>query len=321
MQGGHAARITGVACSPDGAMIASASEDGTIKLWSTNGTLLRTLTAQACPITAIAWSPDGTKIAAGTYSGGYIAGNAGMGLTYLWQAPSGWTNANVSLVRISTNRFGNVTALAFSADSSLLASGCNGGSNLVDSVANGSVVASRPAYNPSARPAAVTSVAFSSSGMMASGCEDATIRVYDSSWNLLWIFNEQRRRTSTNVTAVAFSPDGTLLATASLDQTVKIWSTSLDPAANAHRTHQRRCLGCVQSRRTEVRLGQRGWDCQSVGFERGRLPADHSRARAPGDGDSLLDRRRPRRFGKRRQHHPRLVGGRRGRCLHAGRPA
>ena len=85
MQGGHAARITGVACSPDGAMIASASEDGTIKIWSTNGTLLRTLTAQTNALTAIAWSPDGSKIAAGTYSGGTIRVGmttyVGMGLT------------------------------------------------------------------------------------------------------------------------------------------------------------------------------------------------------------------------------------------------
>ena len=98
MQGGHSARISAVACSPDGAMIASSSEDGTVKLWSTNGSLLRTLTAQSCPITALAWSPDGTKLAAGTYYGGYYNGTPGMGLTYLWQSPSGWAAANVSLV-------------------------------------------------------------------------------------------------------------------------------------------------------------------------------------------------------------------------------
>lgn len=226
MQGGHSARISGMACSPDGAMIASSSEDGTVKLWSTNGTLLKTLTAQSCPLTALAWSPDGTKIAAGTYYGGYYNSAPGMGLTYLWQAPSGWTAANVSLVRISTNLYGKVTALAFRADSLRLASGCEAGSNYVTSVSDGSFVATRPAYNTSVEPAAVTSVAFSSSGMMASGCEDSTICVYDSSWNLLWTSTNAANAHTTNVTAVAFSPDGSLLVTASMDQTIKIWSTT-----------------------------------------------------------------------------------------------
>jgi WD40 repeat protein len=222
MQGGHAARITGVVCSSDGSMIVSSSEDGTVKLWSTNGALLKTLTAQSCPITALAMSPDGTKIAAGSY----ISGAAGMGLTYLWQAPSGWTAPNVSLVRVTTNRYGYVGALAFTPGSTQLTSGCNNGSNIVSSVASGSVVATCPAYNTAVRPGAVTSVAFSSGGMMASGCEDSTIRVYDSSWNLLWTSINAVGAHITNVTAVAFSPDGSLLASASLDQTVKIWSTS-----------------------------------------------------------------------------------------------
>jgi WD40 repeat protein len=231
MQGGHAARITGVSCSPDGTMIASSSEDGTLKLWSTNGTLLRTLTAQSSPLTALAWSSDGTKIAAGTYYGGYYNGNPGMGLTWLWQAPGGsrnaWTGASVSLVRASTNLFGKVTAVAFSTDNIKLASGCAAGSNFVASVPDGSFVATRPAYNTAVEPAAVTSVAFSPRGVMASGCEDSTVRVYNTNnWNLLWTSTTNANGHTTNVTAVAFSKDGTLLATASMDQTIKIWSAN-----------------------------------------------------------------------------------------------
>ena len=158
MQGGHAARITGVSCSADGTMIVSASEDGTIKLWSTNGALLRTLTVQPCPITAVALSPDGRKIA----GGGYASGAAGNGLTFLWQAASGWTSPGVSMVRVTTNRYGRVNALAFSSDSTKLVSGCDNGSNIVTSVANGSVLAMCSAYLAGGRPAAVSSVTFSS---------------------------------------------------------------------------------------------------------------------------------------------------------------
>ena len=241
MQGGHAARITGVACSPDGTMIASSSEDGTLKLWSTNGTLLRTLTTQPGPITALAWSPDGLKIAAGTYYGGYYKSAPGMGLTCLWQAPSGsqsaWTGTGVNFVRASTNLFGKVTAVAFSTDSTMLASGCAAGSNYVTSVADGSLLSATPAYNiydyyGTVEPAMVTSLSFSSSGMMASACEDSTWFVYEyylSGTNYYWYeltmsyYNYGVQ--TTNVTALAFSTDGALLATASMDQTIKIWAS------------------------------------------------------------------------------------------------
>jgi WD40 repeat protein len=126
----------------------------------------------------------------------------------------------------STNFWGKVTVLAFSADSTKLASGSESGSNIVNLVANSSVVATCPAYNIWVEPSAVTSVAFSSRGLMASGCEDSTICVYNSSWNLLWTSTNSASAHTTNVTAVAFSPDGSRLATASLDQTVKVWSTS-----------------------------------------------------------------------------------------------
>lgn len=233
MQGGHAARISGVACSPDGTMIASSSEDGTLKLWSTNGALLRTLNTQPYPATAIAWSPDGARIAAGTYYGGGLGSSIpGHGLTCLWQASSGsqsaWTGASVGLAHMSTNRYGKVTALAFSTDSAKLACGGAAGSNLVTSVSSWSFLAGCPAYNTSVRASAVTSVAFSSRGLMASGCEDSTICVYstNSSWSQLWSSTTNANAHTTNVTAVAFAPDGSLLASASLDQTIKIWSTT-----------------------------------------------------------------------------------------------
>lgn len=222
MQGGHAARITGLACSPDGAMLASSSEDGTVKLWSTNGMLLRSFNTQPNPATAIAWSPDGNKIAAGTYSGGVLSGKPGLGLTYLWKTTGGWTT-NASLVRVTTNRFGKVTALAFSADNSRLVSGSAAGSNIVNSVADGSIINARPAYITSVRPAAVTSVAYSSPGLLASGCEDGMMSVYDAAGNLVWWSNNA---STSNVTAVAFSPDGSWLATASLDHNISIWSTA-----------------------------------------------------------------------------------------------
>jgi WD40 repeat protein len=231
-QGGHASRISAVACSRDGNVVASASDDFTVKLWSTNGTLLRTLNTAPSPATALAFSPDSTKLAIGTYFGGFASGNAGragyssipgLGLVYLWQAPSGWASTNVSLAWVCTNRFGKVTSLAFSADSLRLAWGNAAGSNYVCSAANASVLTTRPGYNTALGPAAVTSVALSASGWLLSGCEDKTLRLWNSSWSQVWSSSSSH---SGNVTSVAFSPEGASFASASLDNTLGLWSTN-----------------------------------------------------------------------------------------------
>ncbi len=231
-KGGHASRVSAVACSQDGTLLAAASEDFTVKLWSTNGTLLRTLNTAPAPATSLALSPDGTKLAIGTYFGGVASGNAGrfgyssipgIGLVYLWQAPDGWTSSGVGLVRVYTNKSGKITSLAFSADSSRLAWGNAAGSNIVCSVTSASVLATRPGYNTSVGPAAVTSVALSAAGWLLSGCEDKTLRLWNSAWGQVWNSTSSH---SSNVTSVAFSSDGASFVSASLDGTVRLWSTN-----------------------------------------------------------------------------------------------
>ena len=219
--GGHAGAVGSVDYSPDGRLIVSASDDATVKLWSTNGALLRTLSTHPYQATAVAFSPDGTKLAVGVYGGGYYGGINGLGRIHLWQTAGDWTT-NATLARTMTNLVGKITTLAFSADGLQLVAGNSGGSNIVRQVSNGAMVVARPAFT-SAYPAGVNSVAFSSGGLLASGCEDKTLRAWNSSWTQ--VFNTTSAHSS-NVTAVAFSPNGGLLASASLDQTIRIWSTT-----------------------------------------------------------------------------------------------
>lgn len=64
---GHKKKVTGVAYSPDGSWILSASHDGTTRLWdSSTGLLIKTTGWKAGPLTAVAFSPDGLKAIVGT---------------------------------------------------------------------------------------------------------------------------------------------------------------------------------------------------------------------------------------------------------------
>ena len=148
--GGHAGDISAVAYSPDGQVVASASDDSTVKLWSTNGVLMRTLSVHPCQATAMAFSPDGAKLAVGTYHGPTF--NSGQGTVMVWQSPDGWlSSTNISLLHTTTSHLGKVNAVAFSADSTRLASGGAEGSNVVRQVSTGMMLYQRSGYNASTR--------------------------------------------------------------------------------------------------------------------------------------------------------------------------
>jgi WD40 repeat protein len=229
LRGGHGSAVNAVCWSADGSLVASASDDATVKLWTTNGMLVRTLTTQPYQATALAFSPDSAKLAVGAYAGGYYSASNGLGRVLVWQATDGWSGSNVSLARTLTNKFGKVASVAFSADGTRLASGVSGGSNYVHQAGNGALLAARSVYTTNRWGvsyeinAGALSVAFSAGGLLASGCEDSTIRVWNSSYTQVWTTNTAQ---ASNVTAVAFSPNGATLASGSLDQTIKLWSTN-----------------------------------------------------------------------------------------------
>jgi WD40 repeat protein len=208
------AMVSSVAISHDGHRIASASMDGTVRLWdaATGQPIGEPLRGHDNMVTSVAFSPDGGRIASASIDG----------TVRLWDAATG---KSIGEPLRSPNSV--VMSVAFSPDGTRLASG--GG----DTIRLWDAATGQPIGEPlRGHDNLVTSVAFSPDGRrLASASLDDTIRLWDAATGQpigepLRGPDNAVRGVDTLVAVVAFSPDGRRLASGSADKTIRLWDAA-----------------------------------------------------------------------------------------------
>ena len=208
----HTSAVKCLAFSPDGHILASGGNDGTILLWHRNTGAQKVLTKSTESVSNLAFSPDGKTIANG--SGSTIR---------FWDTITGEQEGAL------TGFPKNISDLSFSPDGQTIVSVTwDSGICISDTITGKPKKTFRVPTTDS-----VFSVSFSPDGKIAAiGSRDGNIYLSDLNTGKL-----KRKLTghSADVQSVVFSPDGKTLASSSyIDETIRIW--------NAHTGEHRRTL-------------------------------------------------------------------------------
>jgi WD40 repeat protein len=213
---GHTGPVDALTFSPDGTTLASASWDGTIRLWeaATGHPRGRPITGHAQPAD---WAPDPVTGVAFSPDGKTLASAADDSTVRLWDVATGQPRGHPL-----TGHTDSVNEVAFSPDQKTLASASDDGTMRLWDVATG-----QPRGHPlTGHTTFVNGVTFSPDGtILASASDDGTVRLWDVATGHLR--GEPLTGHTGAVNDVAFSPDGKTLASAGFDGTVRLWNVEV----------------------------------------------------------------------------------------------
>ena len=217
---GHTKRIVKISWSPDGLMLATPSDDMTIRIWNLQtGNLFKNLKGHDCEVGNVAWSPNSKLLASGSTDRTIC----------IWDI-----NRGNQLKRIYAHRE-LVRSLSWSPDGNLLASGSDDFSIKIWEAKTTKLLYELRHFDR------VTSVLWSpNSKFLASASDDSTITIWD--------INKQKAITklmghSSYVYNLAWSPDGKIIASPSADSTIRIWNFETGKLENILEGHSNQVLG------------------------------------------------------------------------------